>query len=344
MGGGVLAFALWRVVFNPTLVKDVITDEVITSDLIPAALAWFSEQRALERVAKGEALTGIEEPDIPLLLSYLDIDDWRTIKAEILPDEILTQLVAETVDDAYAWIDSSDRVPNIVWSLQPLLDRVNGEHGVNAIATAYAALPECTQQEIDDFLGRLGSAPPNTEVLYNLCQFPEPWRADQLDDYVKTLEKLTANFPPQFALTDQLARLDESGGVGPAVLKQQLRLIRLIGMFAWAFPLALALVLLALTVRSLPGLGRWLGWPLLVGGALALAPTLAYQPLLIGVLASGVLSETPEPLTGEARHAVLRLAGEVFQPLLTQATMVIVIGAVLVVLGAALGGTARRAR
>jgi hypothetical protein len=45
------------------------------SDLIPVALEWFSGSRAQARVDSGEALTGINEPDVVLLMSFLDRND-----------------------------------------------------------------------------------------------------------------------------------------------------------------------------------------------------------------------------------------------------------------------------
>ena len=49
-----LAFNVWRVIFNPPLVKSVIADEAVNHDLVPVGLEWFSERRARERVEKGE--------------------------------------------------------------------------------------------------------------------------------------------------------------------------------------------------------------------------------------------------------------------------------------------------
>jgi hypothetical protein len=182
----------------------VVTDEVVNSDLIPVTLEWFSDQRAQERVDAGMTLAGIDEPDVVALIEMLDREDWRQIKAEVLPDEILAAWVSVTVDGVYAWIDSGDRVPQITWDMQAFKARVASEHGANCIAIAYANLPPCTQAEIDDFLARLASALAGMDVLYNLCQFPDPWRADQYNDYVAALQGVAQNVPDQFALADEL--------------------------------------------------------------------------------------------------------------------------------------------
>lgn len=327
-----LAFDGWRVVFNPPLLKRVLADEAVNHDLLPVALEWFSHRRAQERVTQGEALTGLREPDIVLLMSFLDREDWRQIKAEVLPPDIVGAWVTTTVDGAYAWLDSADRVPQITWEIQPFKDRVNSEHGVNAIVIAYDNLPPCTQTEIDDFQARLAAAPSGAEVLYNLCEFPAPWHEDQFNDYVSALHKVTDNIPAQFALTRELAQIpDNPQGVGPEWLKQQLRLMRLVGQWAWLAPLALIGLVALLAVRSMRQLGRWVGVPVLIGGLLALLPTLVYRSLITGLLSVGALSEVPELVIQEATRAILRLAAAVFQPLLIQAVIFMLLGVGLVI-------------
>ncbi|MBI2976254.1 MAG: hypothetical protein HYY33_04830 [Chloroflexi bacterium] len=317
-----LVFDVWRVVFNPPLIKNFITYEVVSSDLIPVGLEWFSDRRAQERVQKGEALTGIDEPDIVLLMSFLGREDWRAIKKELLTDEFLTHIVSVTVDGTYGWIDSADRVPQITWELTPLIDRLDSEHGVNGIVIAYDNLPLCTQKEIDDYLYRLSLVPPGVEVLYNLCQFPPPWHDDQFSDYKNALFKVVANVPPQFALTDELSRVADQGGIGPDALKGQLILIRTLGNLAWLLPLVLLLLIVAVIVRSLKTLSRWVGLPMLVGGLLALLPTLVYRWLIANVLAAGALSETPEIIKPEVIRVITRAADEIFRPMMLQAVVI----------------------
>jgi hypothetical protein len=329
-----LAYDLGHVVYNPPLIKSVITDEVINSNLIPVALEWFSDRRAQERVESGEALTGITEPDIVLLMSYLNRDDWRKIKAEVLTDEILTDWTSVTVDGVYAWIDTDYRVPQITWQLKPFKERVDSEHGITCIKIAYGKLPPCTQAEIDDFETRLAAAPPNTEVLYNLCEFPDPWHEDQYNDYLAELQSIVKNVPDEFALTDELAQTRDIQGVGPEVLKNQLRLIRTLMNLAPFVPAILLLFLLILCVRSLKDLGRWWGLPLLVGGFASLLMPLTYRWLITNFLAAGPLSETPELVREEATRSILRLAAEVFRPMLFQALVVMAVGLLIIAIGA----------
>jgi hypothetical protein len=321
-----VAFDVGRVLFNQPLVTRTLTEEVVQSDFLPIVLEWFSDRRAQERVDSGEALTGILEPDIVLLLSFMDRNDWRQIKQEVLTDEILTTWTSQTVSGFYAWIDSDDRVPQITWSMQPFKDRVNTEHGANSIVIAYDNLPDCTQAEIDDFRSRLAAVPADAEVLYNLCRFPDPWHEDQFSDYVRSLQNVVNDIPPQFELTKEVAQLENRQGAGPQTIKNQLRLIRFLMRWLWLAPWALFTAIGLLVVRSWHAAGRWWGLPLVVSGAVLLLPALVYRPLVTALVSSGLLSEVPMVVIDEALRITFRLTDEVFRPMLIQAIAIILVG------------------
>jgi hypothetical protein len=330
----VLAFDVGRVVFNELLVSHVITEITTESDLIPAALEWFSVRRAEQRYASGEAQAWVGEPDILTLIDFMTADDWRTIRWEVLPNEILEEWVGVTVAGTYAWIDSEDRVPQITWNMQTFIERVNTEHGINAITVAYNALPPCKPEQIEDFKNRLAAAPAGTKVLYNLCEFPDPWYEDQFSDYLESLESVVANIPAHFALTKELEQIDDTQGIGPEILKSQLRLLRTLMNLAPLIPVALLVLILIFGIRSLKGLGRWWGIPLTFGGLLALILGLAYRPVITWILAAGPLSEAPPLITEEATLAALRLAAEIFRPVVWQSLIIVVVALILVIVGA----------
>ncbi len=329
----ILAFDVGRVVFNPPLVKSVLSEIVTESDLIPAALAWFSESRADQRYASGQAEAWVGEPDVTQLIMFMDVDDWRRIRWEVLPDEILVEWVSVTVDGVYDWIDSDDRVPDIVWNLQPLIRLIDSQHGVTSITIAYGAMPPCNEAQITDFKNRLAAAPAGTEVLYNLCQFPDPWYEDQFSDYIESLEDLVANVPTTFALTGELARATDTEGVGPEAIKTQLVLIRKWMNLAPLLLIIPLVFILILAVRSLNGLGRWWGIPLTLGSLLTLLLAFVYRPLTVAVLSAGPLSETPPLIREESIVGILRLAVEVFKPMLWQSLVVLILGLALILVG-----------
>jgi hypothetical protein len=329
------AFNLGRTVFNVPLVKQILTDEVVNSNFIPIVLEWFSESRAQQRVDTGIALTGINEPDVILLMSYIDRDGWRRIKEEILTPEILIDWVSVTVDGFYNWIDSTDPTPQITFDLKSFIERVDSEHGANAILIAYEYLKPCTQEQIDDFKNRVQAAPAGSEVLYNLCEFPDPWHDDQIQDYVTSLEDVTANIPPSISLTQELAQLQDKQGIGSTALQQQLRTARFATRFSWLPPVVL-LVILLLLYRTWRVCTR-AGLPLFIGGSLSLLPTLIYRGTITRILSRGPLSEVPDVILTEASRALLRLLHEVFKPMLIQSAIIAGAGLLVIVISLIVG-------
>jgi hypothetical protein len=328
-----LVFNTGRVLFTPELVKQVITDEVVNSDLIPIGLEWYSERQAETRQASVDPQTGLAEPDILLLISFLDRDDWREIKEEALTDLILTEWVSSFVDDVYEWIDGEDNVPQVYLTLSSFKERVSSEHGVNAILIAYNNLQPCTQAEIDDFQARLDSVSPGSFVAYNLCIFPEPWREDQFNDYVNSLNGLVAQVPSEFAFTEELTQVqDTEQVVGAEKIKSLLRLVRTLAQVSWLIPLGVLVLILILVVRSLKSLGRWWGFPFLVGGLVTLLPAIIYRWLITTLIGFSVLSETPEIILEEVTRTISRLASEIFQPMLYQTIVIVGAGILLIIL------------
>ena len=332
-----LAFDVGRVVFNPPFMKRLVTDEVTNSDLLPVVMEWYSERRAQERVDSGEALVGIDEPDIVLLMSYLDRNDWKKIKVEVLTNPILEEWVSISVDGFYDWIDSDDRNPQIAWAMRSFKDRVNSEHGSNSITIAFNKLPPCTRTEVDDFEARL-AANPGEEVLYNLCNFTGWYGAnnfdygkDQFRQYQDALTDVVNNIPDQFDLTKEVQNLEDQEGVGPEAIKSELRLIRFFMTYAWLVPIILILLIVIFAVSSLREFGRWLGVPLIVGGLIALLPTLVYRPIIHWLLSSGPLSEIPDIIQPEAIRISNRLAAAAFQPMMIQAIIAMVLGIALAI-------------
>lgn len=330
----VLAYDTGRVAFNAPLVNQILTDIATQSDLIPAGLQWYAERQAQLRYDAGEVEDWQDEPNILKLLGFLTIDDWRAIRYEVLSDEILQDWISTTVDGAYAWIDSDERVPDIQWNLALFKERVASEHGRNAVQTVFDTLDPCTEEQVANFKTRLAAAPPGIKVPYNLCRFPDPWYRDQIGDYHNSLVLVLANIPDLFNLTAEIARGENPAGAGPDQIKLQLRLIRSAIRWAPLLPAVLLFIILALAVRRLRELGNWWGVPLTISGILLILLTILYRSSVAALMSFGPLSETPSLIRTETIEALMRLAVEIFRPMLWQAILVGVLGIILIVVGA----------
>ncbi len=328
--GAVFGYDVWRVAFNPPLVKQMLTDEFVNSPLVPRVLEDMSVRRAQERVESGESLSGVDEPDILLLLSFVAYEEWAQIKDLLVTDEFITHLVSVSVDGLYDWIDSDAPAPQFVWEMGELKQRLVGGQGEQAIMIAYGQLPECTPAEIDDFTSRLAAVPPGVEVLYNLCEFPDPWRDDQIDDYLNTLVDVNQNLPEEYDFGQMLGGMGFAGG-NLTTLKVFLRLFRFAGHWGWVAPLSVLLLVLVIGVRSLGDAGKWLGIPLFISGGLVIGAAFFARVQLLMLATDAISAQISELLRTEVDASITRLSSHIFQPIYIQGGIILGVGVLLII-------------
>jgi len=328
-----LSYDVWRIFFDPPLIKSILTDEFIESDLVPRVLEDFSARRAAQRVESGEALSGVDEPDIQLLLSYVDFDAWTEIKNLIITDDFITHLVSVSVDGIYSWLDSPDPLPAFVWEMTPIKDRLVGQDGEDAIMTAYRTMPECTPEEVENLQSRMATMPPGVEVLYNLCQFPDPWEEDQIGDYVNALIDFNQNVPEAYDFNQMLGGSMAASGAA-RLIKSALKLIRFLGQWGWIVSLSLLALIAIISVRSMNAAGKWLGIPIFISGALTLGIHFLVKGQLPDLVTGRLASQVSPLLITEISASIGRLMGHVFQPLLVEGLVLSGIGLILIILGA----------
>lgn len=329
---GLIGFNVWRVLFNPTLVKETLTEEVTTSQIVPSTLEMFSEWRAQARVDNKEALSGVTEPDIVLLLSFLKAEDWKEIKDLLITDEFVIHLISTSIDGIYRWIDSEDIWPQITWDMTQLKQQMSGQNGEDAITVAYLKLPIATEEDIADFKSRLAKVPPGVEVLYNLAQFPEPWHEDQINDYIDALDDAAENISEKFVFSEVFGMSLSIPDTSLILAKNLLRLIRNLALTSWIAALVLLLLIAAIKVRSKRTLGKFIGIPLAISGIIAMVMALVMQPMIIKLVTSNLLESISEYAHNEISNSLVRLSLVFFTPLLIQGAVIAGIGVLLIVL------------
>ncbi len=327
----VLGYDLYRVLFDTEKVKDLLYTEIKDSNLVPAVLEYYSVERAKERVEKGEALSGVSEPDIPLLMSFMELEDWRAMKINLVSDELITHLVSVTVDGLYAWIDSNEAAPQITWRMTPLKEALVGQPGIDSIMIGNESLPECTQKQLADFTMRLAASPPGVEVLYNLCRFPPPWKDDQIEDYNNALINVNDNIPDEFVFSDMLQKNPIAASTLMPLLRNLLQTIRWIGQWGWAVSLALIALLVLICLKPMLKLSKGLGVPLTVAGGILLVSYLLGLGLLEKWLIGLILSQTSDVVKQEVAASLTHLSSQIFQPLLWQTLLILAAGIALLV-------------
>jgi hypothetical protein len=327
-----LAFNLYRVLFDPSRVKALIADEAINSDLVPIALEWFSDRQASGQAENGAPLGNLDKPNIALLIPHLDRRAWRAISNELLTEAFVVDAVSTVVDGIYSWIEGNDPVPRIVLDLEPLQNRVMGDSGLSAAIVAFDNLPDCSEEQVSETYESASAAQPSPELLSELCKLPDPWQEQQITGFVGAFVKAISDLPGQFAFGDRLSQLVEEEGVELGSIKQQLRVLRNIGRVSLLLPLVLLALITVLFFRSPWSLGLWIGAPLILGGFLAMIWALSSGWMITNILAAGVLRQAADGIRTMSISLVDRAAGEAFGPMAIQALVIILLGIGLVAL------------
>ncbi len=151
--------------------------------------------------------------------------------------------------------------------------------------------------------------------------------------YLDGREEIIDNAADRFFLTQELSRIEKQSGVGAENVKQQILLIRTLANLSIIVPLIFLALLVLLALRSQMDFARWIGLPLVVGGVLALLPTLVYQPIIGSLLTLGPLSEVPAQVRAEFARSFGVLLAEAFNPMLVESLAIIVVGMAMVIVG-----------
>lgn len=200
----------------------------------------------------------------------VDVTAVQNAMTDLIPPDWLNQQADGAVDDVYDFLETGqvNQASTTEVDLRPVLQRLRAEPGRHLIETTLTSLPACPdpQPTFDLVALNIPNCRPTqipieqvTDVVHTAVIQALDVNAQLLDENAVIRVPLLApeSFTPQQWQNLQRAQ----------------RLYALASNWAWLLwvpPLFCLLVLLLLMVRSLDGLGRWWGWPLLLTGVVTL--------------------------------------------------------------------------
>ena len=319
----ILVFDIGQVLFSEDRIKPILVDQLTATDelrqsLVTSFLSGSGAEPAnpggFELVRAAESLSPVQAAEMTNLL---------------LPEEWFRDQIGGAVADLYAWIDGDQPRPQFAIDLRPLKLKLVIGGARQLMQLLIDSWPQCLPgQNTQIEQAMLSSKPP--PILY--CKPSSSLRGSYTD---LTSIWLTNRIP---ALPDTLSLVGE-GASAPTVvdlteLKARIRLARVLARWAWMIPASILGVIMALAIRSWPGLTRWWGIPLALAGIFSLAPipfAKAFEGRLLRELPPG------EALPPVVKDALASAAGgirvAVLQALAAQAILLVLLGAGLAVVG-----------
>jgi len=325
-----------NVLFDQEQVNQITTGVVLDSELVPAALEIMTNRRATDISSKIQDTDrpGGRELNLYNLIYSMEDQHWMNLKAALLPDELIATWIEVTLNGFYGWLDTDDQLPFIRWKLEPVLDRMSGPEGEAAVVAFYDSLGDCSDLQMEKMQTNPGDPLPRSKMVEELCKLSTFPHAQQIEVYKDVMSMVVEAAPPEFNATQALLKEREQIG-GTYTLKWTIRSMRWRLDTVLLVPLGLLLLILFFGVRSMEGLGQWFGIPLIGGGLISLIIVLIYRPWWRGWLGELIKDEIPQTslLYHELIDASVRVLGPIFNPLVFQSFLILLIGVGFLAMG-----------
>ena len=321
---------LGNVIFNEEVFKQLSTEMIVNSDVVPAALEFVTNQQAAEISTKLEDTERPEGRGLNLynLIFAMQDEDWIKFKDALLGDDVIINWIDGTVQSLFAWLNSEDSVPLIIWNMDPLIERMAGNEGQNAVVAYYESLPDCTDLQMEEMSTQPGEPLPRSKMVEELCKLSTFPHGEQIQVYNDVMQMVVDATPREFNATQSLLK-GRDQFQGAYTLKWRLRTYRYNLDTVLLIPLGLLFLILIFGVRSMEALGQWWGIPLIGGSLIALLSSLLSGTLWRGFLTGNLPESIPK--TSLLYHQIIdstsQVISPVFNPLIWQSFLLLLIGA-----------------
>ncbi len=211
---------------------------------------------------------------------------------------------------------------------------MKGPEGELAVVAYYDSLPDCTDLQMEEMQTLPGEPLPRTKMVEELCKLSTYPHTEQIQVYNDVMKMVVDATPQEYNATQALIK-NQPQLDGIYTLKWKIRTFRWDMDTVLLIPLVLLFLILVLGVRSLEGLGQWWGIPLVGGSLISLITAILYKPLWTGILTDRMPEEIPQ--TSVLYHEFItgssRLISPIFNPLIWQSFIILLIGVGLLAMG-----------
>jgi len=321
---------LGEVIFDEEQVSEIAAEVIVNSDIVPAALEFLTNRQAEEISTKIEDTERPEGRGLNLnnLILTMEDEDWIDFREALLTDELVATWIRDTIHNLFVWLDSEDSFPVIIWNLEPLIQKMTGQTGQEAVEAYYESLPDCTDLQMEELKTQPGEPLPRSKMVEELCKLSTFPHGEQIQVYNDVMKMVVDATPREYNATQALFK-GRDGIRGPYTLKYQFRTYRLLMDIVLLTPLALLFLILIFGVRSLEALGQWWGIPLIGGSLITLISSLLAGTLWRGFLTLNIPGAIPKTslLYFQIIESTSRVISPIFAPLIIQSFVLLLIGA-----------------
>jgi hypothetical protein len=328
-----LVVNLVQVVTDQEVVEEAVANvDVVVVDAVSVLVAEAMEEQARQQ-------------GVPVVVDQAVLQEAVT---ELIPPGWVEAQTDSAVDAVFGFLETGDpEAAQVEINVRPLLTRLRGQPGQQAMLVVIQGLPECEQPiPFDLESGNLeipGCLPPGLDTV-EAATFAHALLVETLDQNPQLTQGIDVVRVPLF----------DAERMAPAERQQWQRWHRFFvwgqrwAWLLWLLPLACLLLILVLAVRSVAAWGQWWGWPLLVTAVSAYVLTLVVPAVFRAVVRRFVISALqastpPLPIAPLINNLLTPLTGAWLTRIYVQAGVMLAVGLSLVVVGFVAGVADRRA-
>jgi hypothetical protein len=320
-----VAFNLQQHLMDPQTYKDVFAQQELYNR-IPGLVARQLTQRL-------NPPGGKQATDAPAVFLFMDEEDWTLILEEMLDKDWSQRQVEAVIDGVFTLFNGEVEVVQVPISLQELRAALNGPEGERILKIMFGSLPDCTMEDVSDFVTRLIFS---GDFELPACSLPD----EILDPILREAHALITpafdRIPDTLQITLSRSNFDISDPALPGHsfnLVDRYQTVQTVIRFGpWTIFTLLVLIALAV-VRSWRNLLVWWGWPLFLGGAAIWLPILVSGNLFVLLLEKNIAIRAPRAFSVEVVEMATAIMGqivrEMFIPLRQQSGLLAAAGFIL---------------
>lgn len=340
----VLPTAMWlfnvqRIVLDTSTYDNLFKGENFYEQLAPRVLPALIEGYDDGAVQPGE----LELRDV---ITALPDDEWEELvrRTGLVPVEWVEAEVSRNNDAFFGWLDGDTDELELVFHTDRIRQNLRGGPGDAMVRSIAERLPPCSAAESQQVRRFLDGA---ADADFPYCMPDTTALQTRVEAAIAAARaEAVAEIPREMDVLAEMEAAEAGSRPGPNddpftrsdlnQFRASVRLGKGLAPLNLLVPAALLSLIVIVAVRSSKSFFRWIGWSLLIGGLVALLP-LFFLPLLDHALSAETELEAGFASAGEfigeivGQRLVRLLIGAFTWPVLLQASAVVVVGFVCVV-------------
>lgn len=304
-----------RLLFSPSRIVDLLNENFMNTEVMASLAEYAVLQMEPEQDTDSRygqlALHGAKQ---------LDHEDWIEIIDLIAPPELILTTMEQILGGYYSWV-TGDSLKLEIWVDMAPWKETLGKNFVFVAEMVLEELPVCNAEQLR--LYAMLAYNPDAEIP--ICEPPEPY-------YSILLDNASHQVPDELAAMGDhvnIAANAEGSEAEWIEAKDGVVAAQVFTQMSWVGILFIYVMVIPLGARSLSGVLKWSGWPILLAGGLLLVIALVfYAP---GWAAGGAAttfanSDVPPVLHKPLRQLFVSVFDYLARPLLLQSVAMIVLG------------------